>query len=71
MKPHLILIPLAITALSVTRQKSLRPFLSRANLTFLFVGTACVGRVAVVHPTYFSDLVPMAPEVYGAYKAPS
>ncbi len=70
LKPHFILIPLAITVLNVTRQKSLRPFLSRANLTFFFVGTTYVGLVAVVHPTYFSDLVPMATEVYGAYKAP-
>lgn len=70
LKPHFIVIPLAISALKVVQQRSLLPVFSVANLTFLTSGVAYVSYVALIHPAYFSDIVPMAHEIYGAYRAP-
>ncbi|KEO60285.1 GtrA family protein [Thioclava indica] len=70
LKPHFVLFPLAMTVLNILRQRSLRPILSPANLTFLAVGLAFIAFVATVHPAYLTKIVPMAREVYGAYGAP-
>ncbi len=67
LKPHFVLIPLAVTAVAVLRQRSLRPLFSAANLTFLALGLGYVGYVALVHPAYLAQIVPLAREVYGAY----
>jgi len=70
LKPHFVLFPLMVTALLALRQRSLRPFISASNLTFLAVGLSYVGFVALLHPSYLSHIVPVAQEVYGAYGAP-
>jgi len=70
LKPYFVLFPLAMTVLNILRQRSLRPLLSPANLTFLAVGLAYISFVATVHPAYLTKIVPMAREVYGAYGAP-
>ena len=70
LKPHFALIPVAVAILNVKRQRSFSPLFSAANLTFLVVGLSYVGLVALLHPAYFSDIVPIAREIYGAYAAP-
>ncbi|MCU0828830.1 MAG: GtrA family protein [Tabrizicola sp.] len=49
-KPHFVLFPIAITLLHMAQRRSLAPILSVSNLTFLAVGLAYVGYVALVHP---------------------
>lgn len=70
LKPHFVVFPLAISTLKAVQQRSLRPLLSAANLTFLAVGLGYVVFVALVHPAYLSQIVPVARAVYGAYAAP-
>jgi putative flippase GtrA len=69
LKPHFVLFPIAVTVVRMIRSRSLRPIFSAANLTFLVIGAAYVAFVAVVHPTYLFEMVPMAGLVYGAYDA--
>jgi hypothetical protein len=67
LKPHFVVFPLAVTLLSLGRQRSLRPVFSIANMTMLTVGLAYVSFVVLFHPAYFTKIVPIAREVYGAY----
>jgi hypothetical protein len=69
LKPHFVVFPIAVTLVHMARTRSLRPILSPANLIFLAIGLAYVGYVAVVHPAYLYEIVPIASYVYGAYKA--
>lgn len=66
-KPFFVLYPAAVTLVEVVRTRSLRPLLSTSNLTFLGVGLGYLALVALSHPLYFSDIVPVARMVYGAY----
>mgnify|MGYP005843857041 CR=1 FL=1 len=70
LKPHFLLLPIAVTLWRIAVTRSLRPILSAENLTFVAVGAAYVVYVALIHPAYFTDIVPMARAVYGAYGAP-
>lgn len=70
LKPHFVVLPLAVTALNCLERRSLRPVLSPANLVFLVCGLAYIAFVRIVHPAYFADLIGMALRVYGAYGAP-
>jgi hypothetical protein len=67
LKPHFICLPLAATLLNCLQDRSFRPIFSASNLVFLGMGLAYVGFVQVVHPAYFSTIVGLALEVYGAY----
>ena len=67
MKPHFILIPVALTLVEIVKLKSLRPVFAPSNLTFLLLGLLYVLLVARFHPAYFSDIVPLGIQVYGAY----
>lgn len=69
LKPHFVLFPAAITLLHILRHRSLRPVFSASNLTFLAIGLAYVGYIALVHPAYLTDIVPIAQLVYGGYRA--
>ncbi|SNT24954.1 hypothetical protein [Tropicimonas sediminicola] len=69
LKPYFIVFPLMMTAYQVLRQRSSRPILSPSNLTLLAVGLSYGAFVALVHPLYFSDVVPRAREVYGNISA--
>ncbi|WP_218630078.1 GtrA family protein [Sedimentimonas flavescens] len=70
LKPHFILFPFTATLFEIVRQRSLRPILSAGNITFLVLGSAYVAIVALLHPAYLQEIVPIAREVYGAYGAP-
>lgn len=67
LKPHFVLIPLAITVARCLSTRSPRPVLSVSNTTFLALGAAYVGFVALIHPAYLTEIVPMARLVYGSY----
>ncbi|MFC3085986.1 GtrA family protein [Tabrizicola soli] len=67
LKPHFVLLPLAVTALNCIERRSLRPVLAPANLVFLLAGLAYIAFVRVQHPAYFTDTVALALQVYGAY----
>lgn len=66
-KPHFILIPLAITLVQTARTRRLGTIFSQANLAMLAVGVAYVGAAKWLHPQYFDSIVPMALLVYGDY----
>lgn len=70
LKPHFVLLPLAVTLLNCLESRSLKPVLSVANMVFLVVGLAYVAGVMILHPAYLSEIVPMAIEIYGAYGLP-
>ncbi len=70
LKPHFVLLPLAVTLLNCLEQRSLRPVVALTNWVFLTVGLAYIGFVALVHPAYLAEIVPIAVEVYGAYGMP-
>ena len=69
LKPHFVVFPIAVTLVHMARTRSLKPILSPANLVFLAVGLAYVGYVLAVHPAYLFEIVPIAGQVYGAYRA--
>lgn len=67
LKPHFVLLPIAVTLLNCLEARSLRPVLSLANVVFASVGLAYVAFVALVHPAYLTQIVPLALDVYGTY----
>jgi hypothetical protein len=69
LKPYFVLFPIAVTLVRMAQTRSLKPILSPANVTFLVIGLAYVAYVIVVHPAYLFDVVPVATQIYGAYRA--
>jgi putative flippase GtrA len=69
LKPYFVLVPIAVTLARCARDRSLRPILAPSNLVFLVIGLAYLGFVAVVHPIYLDEIVPIARLVYGGYSA--
>ena len=67
LKPHFVVFPMAVTLVAIWRRRSLWPVVSAANLTFLAVGLGYICLVALAHPAYFTHVVPIAREIYGAY----
>ncbi|MDM7933606.1 GtrA family protein [Tabrizicola sp.] len=67
LKPHFVVFPIVVTVFHCVRLRSLWPVVSAANLTFLGLGLAYVGYVAVVHPLYLTEILGIARDVYGAY----
>ncbi|WP_039396017.1 GtrA family protein [Novosphingobium sp. MBES04] len=67
LKPHFVVIPMAVSGWHVVQQRSLRPLLSTSNVTFLISGLAYLAMVWLLHPEYFLEIVPAARLVYGAY----
>ncbi|WP_180996041.1 GtrA family protein [Tabrizicola aquatica] len=70
LKPYFVVLPLAVTVLNCVERRSLRPVLSPANWTFLLAGLAYIAFVSVAHPAYFTEMVGVAVQVYGAYGKP-
>ncbi|WP_171181796.1 GtrA family protein [Ruegeria sp. HKCCD8929] len=70
LKPHFLIFPIAVTLYHAFRTRSVQPIFSVANMVILVVGLSYVCFVALVHPNYLSQIVPLAQEIYGAYGAP-
>lgn len=69
LKPFFVVFPAAILIFEALRAKSLAPLFSPSAWVFLGIGLAYVAAVAVFHPTYLTETLPMARLVYGAYGA--
>lgn len=67
LKPFFVLYPVALTAHEVIVTRSLRPIFAPGNLVFLGIGLSYVLATVVLHPTYFTEIVPIAGLVYGEY----
>ncbi len=70
LKPHFVVLPLAVTILNCIETRSFRPVLAPANMVFLATGLAYVGYVWAVHPAYLLEIAPTATWVYGAIGKP-
>jgi len=66
-KPHFVLIPLALTFVRVVQTRRARAVLSPVNLLMFGVGLAYLGAVSRLHPEYFDQIVPLALLTYGDY----
>ena len=69
-KPFFVIFPLSILILTAIRGRSLAPLFSLSALIFLITGLTYIGAVALWHPAYLTEIMPMANLVYGAYGAP-
>ncbi|UWQ02423.1 GtrA family protein [Aliiroseovarius crassostreae] len=67
LKPHFLILPILITLWQVARTGDWRRIFSAANWIFLAVGAFYLLYVAFIHPAYFTEIVPVAGQVYGAY----
>jgi putative flippase GtrA len=67
LKPHFMLIPIAVALATALRDRSIRPIFSASIMTFLVMGLSYIGLVKHWHPAYLDTIVPMALQVYGAY----
>ena len=69
LKPYFLVLPLFITITQIVRARSIRPLFSAQNLTILGFCIFYVLAARVLHPAYFSETIPQAMLVYGAYKS--
>ncbi len=67
LKPHFLLFPILSTLWLIGRRRSLRPILSASNMTLGVLGALYVVGAVLLHPAYFTEVIPIATEVYGAY----
>jgi hypothetical protein len=67
LKPHFMLIPIAVALATGLRDRSIQPVFSTSIITFLIMGLSYIGLVKLWHPEYLDTIVPMALQVYGAY----
>lgn len=70
LKPFFAIVPLIILILMAVRRRSLAPLFSLSAFVFLVTGLAYIGAVTLWHPVYFTEIMPMAKVVYGAYGLP-
>ena len=69
LKPHFVVFPIIAMLFESARRRSVWPIFSASSMTFLAMGSAYVLLVANFHPAYFDEIVPLAHEVYGGYRA--
>ncbi|MBA3518619.1 MAG: hypothetical protein H0T75_13490 [Rhizobiales bacterium] len=67
MKPHFLLVPLAISSVECLRARSLKPLFTRENWTIGCLALAYLGFVVTAYPEYLSNVVPLARATYWAY----
>lgn len=67
LKPYFLLIPAAIGIMRLVEERSLAPFRDPAMLALAAAAVGYLGFVGLVHPEYFTAIVPIARVVYGAY----
>ncbi len=70
LKPHFVIFPLAVSLLNCMERRTFRPLFATANWVFLLAGLAYIAFVRLVHPAYFTEMVGIALQVYGAYAKP-
>ncbi|WP_170605559.1 GtrA family protein [Ruegeria arenilitoris] len=67
-KPHFVLIPIALTITEMFLKRSLKPGVSASNVTLFAIGGVYLVAAATLHPEYFTEILPIATSVYGAYR---
>ena len=67
LKPYFLIFPFLMLCQDIWRNRSLRPIFWPEYLAMLAVLIAFVAFVALVHPLYFSEIVPTARAVYGVF----
>lgn len=67
LKPYFLALPAFVLLFRVLQDRSWRPLVAPSNLAMMAVGVGYVSYVWAVHPAYFTDIVPLARLVYGAY----
>lgn len=67
LKPHFLLIPVCLTVAECLRSRSLRPVVSGSNVTIVMAGLVYVSLAALLHPAYFTQIIPIALDVYAEY----
>lgn len=67
-KPFFLVFPIAFLIRDMWRTRSFAPILYLRNLLMLAIGVIYVALVVAWHPEYLDDIVPMAGQVYAAYK---
>ncbi|MGL4280968.1 MAG: hypothetical protein ACRCS0_11420, partial [Albidovulum sp.] len=70
-KPYFLTIPIAVFIWRMLVEKSARPLVSPEALAMIAIGAAYVAASAILHPAYFSDVVPTARQVYLSFGFPS
>lgn len=68
LKPYFLLIPAAIGLMRLVEERSLAPFRDPAMLALAAAACGYLGFIWLVHPEYFTAIVPIARVVYGAYE---
>ncbi|MCG9714211.1 hypothetical protein L1D29_15470 [Shewanella insulae] len=69
LKPYFIIYPIFMTVFFVISQRSIRPVISNANITMALVGVCYVVSVALIHPVYFTEIIPVAKLTYNYAKS--
>ena len=67
LKPHLMLIPVLATIGSMLANRSWKPAISPENIALASLSVAYAVAAWLVHPEFFTDMLPLARLVYFAY----
>ncbi|UWQ13862.1 GtrA family protein [Aliiroseovarius sp. M344] len=67
-KPFFLVFPVAFLLRDMWRNRSLKPILYARYMVMLAVGVCYLAFVALRHPEYLNEIIPIASLVYGAYK---
>jgi hypothetical protein len=68
LKPYFLAIPIFLTVTQMIQRRSLRPAYSAQNLVILGFCILYVCTSYILHPAYFTKMIPQASLTYGAYK---
>lgn len=67
LKPFFLVFPLFVVIWMVLKSKSLKQVFSAAYLAMGGVGLIYIALAAMIHPEYFTKIIPLAQTVYGDY----
>lgn len=71
LKPYFLLAPAAVSLAECWQERSIKPLFRAENWTIGLLAIAYVAFVALAHPAYLSDVVPLGRATYAAYAWPS
>lgn len=69
-KPYFLAIPVAVMVWQMLRQRSARPLVSPEALAMVATGAVYVAAVALLHPAFFFDVIPVARQTYLTFGFP-
>ncbi|UWQ03851.1 GtrA family protein [Aliiroseovarius crassostreae] len=71
LKPHFLVLPILVTLVALIRDRDWRCIFSPSNRVMFVIGVLYVLFVALVHPAYFSKIVPHARYTYDSFSTGS